>query len=148
MSFSLPESVLVIVHTPDLQVLLLQRVGRVGWWQSVTGAREPEDETLLATARRELREETGIDADAAWCDWQWANRYVIWPSYRHRYPPDVTHNVEHTFSACVPAPRAVRLAPDEHERYVWMPWRDAVARCLSPTNREALKLLPAYAAGS
>jgi dATP pyrophosphohydrolase len=142
MSFALPESVLVIVHTPDLQVLLLQRVGRRGWWQSVTGAREEGDATIMDTAHRELSEETGIDAGAGLRDWHWVNRYTIWPAWRRRYAPEVTHNVEHTFSLCVPAPRPVRLAPDEHERYQWVPWCDAIARCFGPTNREALKRLP------
>lgn len=140
--FALPESVLVIIHTPDLHVLLLQRIGRRGWWQSVTGAREAVDATLMEAARRELREETGIEAGGALREWGWVNRYGIWPAWRHRYAPEVTHNVEHAFSICVPAPRAVRLAPDEHERYLWLPWRDAIARCFGPTNREALKRLP------
>ncbi|HJQ60108.1 MAG TPA: dihydroneopterin triphosphate diphosphatase [Vineibacter sp.] len=145
--YALPESVLVIVHTPDLQVLLLQRVGRRGWWQSVTGAREPHDGSLADTARRELAEETGI-GDARLREWRWVNRYTIWPAWRPRYAPDVTHNVEHAFSACIPAPCEVRLAPDEHQHYLWMPWRDAVARCYGPTNREALKLLPTMTARS
>jgi dATP pyrophosphohydrolase len=142
MAFALPESVLVIVHTPDLHVLLLQRVGRRGWWQSVTGAREGGDATIVETARRELHEETGIDAGTGLRDWHWVNRYSIWPAWRHRYAPEVTHNVEHTFSFCVPTPCPVRLTFDEHERYQWMPWRDAVDRCFGPTNREALKRLP------
>lgn len=148
MTFALPESVLVIVHTPDLQVLLLQRVGRRGWWQSVTGAREPFDASLRDTARREVQEETGIEAGAALRDWGWSNRYGIWPAWRHRYAPDVLHNDEHAFSLEVPAPCAVRLSPAEHERYVWMPWQDAVARCFGPTNRAALKLLPSEAGKS
>jgi len=106
MTFALPESVLVVVHTPDLHVLLLQRVARPGWWQSVTGAREERDATLHDTARRELFEETGIDADTLQA-WNWVNRYTIWQAWRHRYGPDVTHNVEHTFSLSVDAPRAV-----------------------------------------
>ncbi len=76
----------------------------------------------------------------------YVGRYVLWPAWRQRYAPDVTHNVEHTFSACVAAPCPIRLSSGEHERYIWMPWRDAVARCLSPTNREALKLLPRFVA--
>jgi len=142
MTFALPESVLVIVHTPDLQVLLLQRVNRRGWWQSVTGAREPQDVALLDTARREVHEETGIGAGAMLHDWHWMNRYRIWPAWRQRYAPDVTHNNEHTFSLQVPAPCPVRLSPTEHEAYMWVPWHDAIARCFGPTNREALKRLP------
>src|SRR5262249_34892462 len=60
MAFKLPESVLVVVHTPALEVLLLERAAQPGFWQSVTGSREPGDADLSATARRELREETGL----------------------------------------------------------------------------------------
>jgi 8-oxo-dGTP pyrophosphatase MutT (NUDIX family) len=60
MAFKLPESVLVVVHTPALDVLLLERTANPGFWQSVTGSREPDDPDLEATARRELLEETGL----------------------------------------------------------------------------------------
>ncbi|MCC8429212.1 hypothetical protein LJ725_09550 [Reyranella aquatilis] len=51
MAFKIPESVLVVIHTPRLDVLVLERVG-TGLWQSVTGSREPDDPDLEATARR------------------------------------------------------------------------------------------------
>jgi dATP pyrophosphohydrolase len=58
--YKLPESVLVVVHTVDLSVLLLERADTAEpRWQSVTGSREPDDVDLHATARRELAEETG-----------------------------------------------------------------------------------------
>ena len=59
MNYKHPVSVLVLVHTADLQVLLLERADRPGFWQSVTGSQDP-GETLAETARRELAEETGI----------------------------------------------------------------------------------------
>ena len=60
----LPQSVLVVIHTPDLQVLLIERADAPGFWQSVTGAKDTPDEPFDVTAVREVAEETGI-AEAA-----------------------------------------------------------------------------------
>jgi dATP pyrophosphohydrolase len=146
MSFKIPESVLVVIHTPDLKVLMMERLDWPGWWQSVTGSRETSDASLADTARREVREETGLDA-AALSDWGLINRYAIYGRWRPRYAPDVTHNVEHTFGIEVPAPFAATLHPQEHGRYMWLSWRDALSRCYSGTNRAALVRL-AERAGS
>ena len=107
-----PVSVLVVIHTPDLQILLLERAAHPGYWQSVTGSQE-DDETLRDTARREVQEETGLTfPDAALRDWQQTNVYEIFPEWRHRYAPGVTHNTEHVFSLEIPAPCAIQLAPN------------------------------------
>ena len=137
MSFKIPESVLVVIHTPDLKVLMMERLDWPGWWQSVTGSRELSDTSLADTARREVREETGLDA-VALREWGLVNRYAIYGRWRPRYAPDVTHNVEHTFGVEVPAPFAATLHPDEHSRYMWLSWRDALSRCYSGTNHAAL----------
>ncbi len=139
-----PLSVLVLVHTSDLHVLLLERADFPGHWQSVTGSRD-EDESFAATARRELLEETGIDAETYGgpVDWNLAQDYVIFPQWRHRYRPGTTHNTEHVFSLDVRTPVPVMLAPREHLRHVWLPWRAAAERCFSWTNREAILALPA-----
>ena len=97
----IPESVLVVIHTVDMDVLLIERADRPGFWQSVTGSLDALDEPLLETARRELFEETGIDADGERIrlhDWGLSNIYEIYPTWRHRYAPGVTHNTEHVFS--------------------------------------------------
>jgi dihydroneopterin triphosphate diphosphatase len=153
--YKLPESVLVVVHTADLQVLLLERADATeSRWQSVTGSREPTDADLAATARREVLEETGLDLAAPAAqgtelrDWCLRNRYEIWPAWRARYAPDVTHNVEHVFGLTLPAPFDVRLDPAEHRAFVWLPWQDAAQRCFSPTNRDAIGLLPARLAAA
>ncbi|WP_029770742.1 dihydroneopterin triphosphate diphosphatase [Pseudogulbenkiania sp. MAI-1] len=137
-----PVSVLVVIHTADGQALLIERADRAGFWQSVTGSREGQ-EALIDTARREVREETGLDADAyQLSDWHITNRYEIYPHWRHRYPPGVTENEEHVFGLLLPAPLPVTLAPDEHSRYQWLPWAEAADKVFSPSNAEALRLLP------
>jgi len=143
MRYKLPASTLVVVYTPDLRVLLLERADYPEHWQSVTGSQEP-GETLLATATRELREETGIDAVAygGVTDWQLSNVFDIYPKWQHRYPPGTTHNTEHVFGLAVPGPVPVTVAPREHLRHVWLPWADAAAKCFSWTNRAAIEALP------
>jgi dATP pyrophosphohydrolase len=136
-----PVSVLVVIHTPALEVLLLERASHPGFWQSVTGSQEG-DESLAATARREVAEETGIlAAGAAFEDWRLSNRFEIFAEWRHRYATGVTHNTEHVFSLCVPAQTAVRVAPDEHLACRWLPWREAAAACFSWSNRDAILML-------
>jgi len=137
MAFKLPESVLVVVHTAALEVLLLERAKQPGFWQSVTGSREPDDAELEATARRELLEETGLSAGML-TDWRLKNRYEIWPQWRARYAPDVTHNTEHVFGFRVPEITVATLDPAEHTRQLWLPWQQAMEKVFSPTNRDAI----------
>ena len=148
----IPESVLVVIHSPSLEVLLLERADHPGFWQSVTGSRDRAEEPLAQTCRREVREETGIDigtADvpaSALRDWHLRNVYEIYPVWRHRYAAGVTHNTEHVYGLCVPREVAVRLAPREHLQWAWLPWQEAADRCFSPSNAEAILQLPARAA--
>ena len=136
-----PVSVLVLIHTADLQILLLERASHPGYWQSVTGSQEG-DESLLETARREVFEETGINAaDGVLTAWPLANRFEIFAEWRHRYPDGVTHNLEHVFSLALPEPVAVGLAPDEHLASQWLPWQAAAEQVFSWTNRDAILLL-------
>ena len=138
-----PVSVLVVIHTPALDVLLLERAAHPGYWQSVTGSQE-DDESLRHTACREVMEETGLDAAAGkLSDWQQENVYEIFAEWRHRYAPGVTHNTEHVFSLEIPAPQPVKLAPGEHLAQLWLPWQEAAARCFSMSNRDAILALPA-----
>jgi dATP pyrophosphohydrolase len=139
-----PVSVLVLVYTPALDVLLLERADFPDHWQSVTGSREP-DEPLARTAVRELAEETGIDANryGGVVDWHMQNDFEIFVQWRHRYRPGTTHNTEHVYGVEVPDRIAVRVNPREHSRFSWLPWREAAARCFSWTNRAAIEALPA-----
>ena len=144
----IPESVLVVIHTPDLQVLLIERADKPGFWQSVTGSKDALDEPSTDTAIREVGEETGIVVGASdvplanLCDWQQRNVYEIFETWRHRYASGVTHNTEHVFSLCVPRDVVVTLAPREHLRFEWLSVDEAAARCFSPSNAQAILQLP------
>jgi dATP pyrophosphohydrolase len=142
MIHKLPVSVLVVVHTPELEVLLLERATRPGFWQSVTGALDLPDEALEAAAAREVREETGIDAAAgSLTRWNVVNTFEIYAQWRHRYAPGVTHNQEHVFSLALPGRLPVTLSPQEHLAFAWLPWREAADKCFSWSNREAIRML-------
>lgn len=142
MKFKVPVSVLVVIHTPALDILLLERAKHPGLWQSVTGSME-EGEQLVETARREVMEETGIDAPAGdFVAWNIVNNFRI-SLTPERFAPGTTHNQEHVFSLCVPSSTmSVRLAPDEHLAYRWLPHREAAVECFSWSNRDAILMLP------
>ena len=149
--FKIPESVLVVIHTPALDVLLIDRADAPGYWQSVTGSKDRVSEDLAQTAVREVFEETGIDCafgtrlHAGLKDWGLENIYDIYPRWLHRYAPGVTRNTEHVFGLCVPDGTPVTLDPREHTGYRWLPWREAADACFSPSNAEAILLLPQFA---
>jgi len=139
--YKTPISALVLIYTPDLQVLLMERADKAGFWQSVTGSLE-DDETPLQAAIREVFEETGLNAtDYDLQDWQASNVYEIYPHWRHRYAPGVIDNTEHLFGLELPRKLPIKLAPNEHVCYEWLDWREAATRVFSWTNIDALKRL-------
>ncbi len=143
-SCKIPQSVLVVIHTPALEVLLIRRAD-AGTWQSVTGSKDHPDESWRDTAVREVREETGIDALAASCrlqDWGLENVYDIYPAWRWRYAPGVSRNTERVFGLQVPCVMPVLLSPAEHTAEQWLPWREAADSVFSPSNAEAILMLP------
>ena len=139
-----PVSVLVVVHSLNGQVLLIERADKPGYWQSVTGSREG-NEVLRDTALRELYEETGLllsRDDPRLSEWYLVNRYEIYSHWRHRYPDGVIYNDEHVFGLCLDRPVVVTLSADEHMTQQWLPWDAAADKVFSPSNAEALRLLP------
>ncbi len=137
-----PISVLVIVHTPDLKVLLLERVDFPDAWQSITGSKEG-DEILADTAKREVFEETGLNTNQFILrDWQFNSDFEIYELWRHRYAPGVTTNTEHVFSLEIPEPVDVVLSEREHRRFRWVDWNIAAEMVFSPSNAEAIRMLP------
>ena len=142
MTHKIPVSTLVVIYTPELDVLLLERADHPGFWQSVTGSQDA-GESLADTAAREVEEETGIDAGKYRLeDWNLQNVYEIYPVWRHRYAEGVTHNTEHVFGLEVPRPLPVKVAPREHLAAEWLPWNEAAGRVFSWSNRKALLMLP------
>ena len=144
----IPESVLVVIHTAALEVLLIERTDSSGFWQSVTGSKDTLEESFEQTAVREVQEETGLDAYAPGClltDWGLENCYEIYPMWRARYAPGITKNQERVFGLRLAQARAVCLNPAEHQAQQWLPWREAADKCFSPSNAEAILLLPAFA---
>ncbi len=151
MTFKIPQSVLVVIYTPELEVLLIKRADVDDFWQSVTGSKDDLQESFEQTARREVFEETGIDCRL--CaplaghlqDWQLENVYRIYPRWRRRYAPGVTHNTEHLFGLLVPQGVPIRLSPLEHTACQWLPHQQAAQKCFSPSNAEACLMLPRFA---
>jgi dATP pyrophosphohydrolase len=136
--YKIPRSTLIVIYNERMEVLLIERADRPGYWQSVTGSQD-EGESLLETATREVMEETGIEVSRhALTDWQIENVYEIYPIWRHRYAPGVTHNTEHVFGLRVRDRVAVSLSAHEHLQYVWLPVELAAPLCFSPTNRDAI----------
>lgn len=142
--YKIPESVLVVIHTPALDVLVIRRAD-AGTWQSVTGSKDELGESFWDTAVREVREETGIDPlhpDCQLHDWALENVYDIYPAWRWRYPPEVSRNTERVFGLRVPQGMPVLLNPAEHTAYRWLPWQEAADTVFSPSNAEAILMLP------
>ena len=141
-TYKTPISVLVVIHTPGLQVLLLERADHPGYWQSVTGSQD-QGETLMQTAAREVAEETGLDATHyPLADWNMQSQFEIYQEWRWRYPPGETHNTEHVFGLLLPGSVPVTVAVREHLNFVWLPWQEAAEKVFSSSNATAIRELP------
>ena len=140
-TYKIPISVLVVIYTPDLQVLLLERADHPSYWQSVTGSQH-QGEMLSQTAAREIAEETGLDAASfLLTDWNLLSKYEIFQEWRWRYAPEVTHNTEHAFGLLLPEPIPVTVSAREHLRYAWLPQQEAVEKVFSWSNAKAIRKL-------
>jgi dATP pyrophosphohydrolase len=141
--YKVPQSVLVLIHTAQLDVLLIERCDGDALWQSVTGSLDDEHESFLDAARRELFEETGFNVSPdQLIDWHQHCDYAIFPRWLYRYAPGVTHNREFVFSVCLADCYSPTLSPREHRAFEWLPYQQAAQRCFSPSNQQAILQLP------
>lgn len=132
-----PESVLVLVATHSGLVLLLERTYPIGFWQSVTGSLE-WDEDPEAAAKRELAEETGIVSDQI-RNLKTGARFRILPEWRARFAPGTYENKEHWFRLWINEPVQVDLNPTEHIFSKWIQIHEAISAVSSWSNRIALE---------
>lgn len=153
--YKIAQSVLVVIYTPTLDVLLIRRADtEEDFWQSVTGSKDAETDSFEATAMREVWEETGIDCSegsplhTGLQDWGLENVYSIYARWLHRYAPGTIHNTERVFGLQVPHGTPVTLSPREHTDHQWLPHQAAAELCFSPSNAEAIFLLPRFAVTS
>ena len=149
-TYKIPQSVLVVIYTPELDVLLIKRADAPDYWQSVTGSKNTLKESHRRTAEREVLEETGIDCGRSsnlglgLHNWRLENVYDIYPHWQWRYAPGVTRNTERLFGLEVPERMTIALSPHEHTAYQWLPYLQAAALCFSPSNEEAILMLPRF----
>jgi len=138
----IPISVLVVIYKSNRDVLLIERADRLGFWQSVTGSLDAPEEDLASAATREVFEETGIAVEklpaGSLVNMHHQIEYTIYPEWRFRYAPGVTRNIEHWFALQAPENIQIQLAPREHVAYQWLPFEEAVQKCFSPSNGEAI----------
>ena len=135
-NYKRPVSVLVVVYTLAGEVLMLRRTFPEDFWQSITGSLEWDEQPEQA-ARRELKEETGLEFDGL-VDCHYAEDFEIYSSWRDRYAPGVMHNKEHVF--VLPLKHRVEIAIDQHEHfeYQWVPREQAIQLATSYTNSNAI----------
>ena len=136
-NYKRPESVLIVIYSLTGHVLMLHRAFPEDFWQSVTGSMEWE-ETVEHAARRELKEETGLDGDTL-VNCNFSQNFEIYSIWRDRYPPNTIHNKEHVFLLALDTCQAVALDPREHTEYRWVAREEAIQLATSHTNAEAIQ---------
>ncbi|AXH61685.1 MULTISPECIES: dihydroneopterin triphosphate diphosphatase [Providencia] len=132
-----PESVLVIIVAQSSgRVLMLRRKDDPNFWQSVTGSLEP-DEKPYETAYREIKEETGFEVEQNQLqDLSHSIIFEIFPHFRHRYAPDVTHCKEHWFKMVQSEEKMPLLT--EHSEFRWLAPDEAASLTKSWSNSQAI----------
>ena len=123
------ETVSVALLRGDSEVLLLRRIAaRGGFWQTLTGRRQP-GESAARTAAREVHEETGLTpAVSDLVDLGYVHAFPLDPA---RIPglPNPRRPLfarETAFALRVPPGTEVRLDPSEHDHHRWCPVAEAL----------------------
>lgn len=125
---------------PNFEVLLLRRIQARGhFWQPITGRVEPR-ETITATARRELFEETGLTPqDGILFDAGYEHSYPLREEWLVNYPAGTTHNDEFAFGFLASPSAPIHIDPNEHESAIWVPFEEALTYLIWHGNQVALR---------
>ncbi|EFB73788.1 dihydroneopterin triphosphate diphosphatase [Providencia rustigianii] len=136
-NYKRPESVLVIIVAENSgRVLMMRRKDDPDFWQSVTGSQEVNENTF-DTALREIKEETGFDPQPNQLhDLTKSIIFEIFPHFRHRYAPDVTHCTEHWFKLVLTDEQTPLLT--EHTEFRWLSPQQAADLTKSWSNSQAI----------
>ena len=140
MQYKNNQSVLVVIYAKDTnRVLMLQRQDDPDFWQSVTGTIE-SGETPKNTAIRELWEEVRLEISEnspALFDCKESIEFEIFPHFRYKYAPNVTHCREHWFLLAMEQEFEPVLS--EHLAYRWVSPEQAIQMTKSSNNAEAIR---------
>ena len=140
MQYKNNQSVLVVIYAKDTnRVLMLQRQDDPDFWQSVTGTIE-SGETPKNTAIRELWEEVRLEISensTALFDCKESIEFEIFPHFRYKYAPNVTHCREHWFLLAMEQEFEPILS--EHLAYQWVSPEQAIQMTKSSNNAEAIR---------
>ena len=98
---------------------------------------------LLAILHRNFGPTSFEAWKALWRQGRWDAEKLdsYFTQWRHRFAPGGTHNTEHVFGLALAQPLPVTLAPDEHTAFAWLSWPEAVQKCFSWSNRDAIRML-------
>jgi lipoyl(octanoyl) transferase len=128
----------VLIHDGDRVLLLHRKPERGNFWQPITGSIE-EGELPLATAHREILEETGHPGEPEPMDLK--QSFLIDSAYlAARFPAPVIAS-EVCFAAHLDSSLPIRIDPDEHDSWGWFGIREAHDMIRWTDDREALEQL-------
>jgi lipoyl(octanoyl) transferase len=129
----------VLVHDGERVLLLHRRPERGNFWQPITGTIEASEDPL-ATARRELIEETGHAVEPQ--SMELAQSFMIESAYlESRYADRPIIASEMAYRAELDATLPVRIDPEEHDDFGWFTFAEAYERIRWTDDREALERL-------
>ena len=134
----LPKQVLIIpyrVRNGNIEYCILKR-SDLKIWQLVAGGAEDFDENIIASAKRELYEETGInDVELEQLEMT-AKIPVVNVVKDFMWGEDVFYSEEFAFAANIDNKEIVLSR--EHEEYKWVDYSSAKAELRYDSNKSAL----------